>query len=337
MLLIHLIYLMSGSVLIPEFQWQLQTQESRADFRGISVISSQVAWVSGTKGTVLRTMDGGKTWKDVHVPEAEGLDFRDIQAFDDKTAIVLSSGLGPLSRIYKTNNGGKSWSLLWTNPEKDGFYDALAFWNENNGMVLGDPVRGYFQLLITGDGGENWRLLPTNKLPPALEKEGAFAASGTCLVVQGDRDAWFCTGGAKKARVFHTSNRGENWTVHDTPIVAGIDSAGIFSLAFRDGKHGVVVGGDYRQPGKGGANVAMTDDGGKTWTLLENSLPFCSAVGWTGNNWIALGTAGSHHSVDDGKSWSRIDQENYNALGLDSTGIGWAVGPRGKIARLIKN
>ena len=242
-------------------QWQPQDAGTDADLRGLSVVSPAVAWVSGTKGTVARTTDGGKTWTAGAVPGAAGLDFRDVEAFGGATAYLLSAGPGAASRVYKTTDGGKTWALQFKNPDPDGFLDALAFWDEKGGLALGDPVKGRFQLLATDDGGATWTPLPG---PAALPNEGAFAASGTCLVARGTHDAWFVTGGAKAARVFHSADRGRTWTAAETPVAAGVESAGGFSVAFRDRDHGIVVGGDYRKPDVAGTNAAVTADGGKT-------------------------------------------------------------------------
>ena len=233
---------------ITHAQWQRQTISSDADFRGLCVVSAKVAWVSGTKGTYGRTTDGGKTWSVGTVPGADKLDFRDVEAFGEATAYLLSAGPGEDSRIYKTTDGGKTWALQFKNADPAAFFDAMAFWDEKNGIALSDPVQGQFQLIVTDDGGANWKPLAATNLPPALPKEGAFAASGTCLVTQGTSDVWFCTGGAKAARVFHSKDRGQHWTVSETPLIAGADSAGVFSIAFRDEQHGMIVGGDYRKP-----------------------------------------------------------------------------------------
>src|SRR5204863_4666693 len=113
---------------------------------------------------------------------------------------------------------------------------------------LSDPVRGPFRLLLTEDAGNTWKPLPESSCPAALQGEGAFAASGTCLVTMGPNDVWFVTGGAKVARVMHSGDRGKHWTSHETPVLAGVESAGCFSIALRDPAHGVIVGGDYRKP-----------------------------------------------------------------------------------------
>ena len=316
-------------------QWQVQTIQSQADFRGLSVVSPKVAWVSGTLGTYARSIDGGKTWTVGTVPGAEKLDFRDIEAFGAETAYLLSAGPGDASRIYKTTDGGKSWTKQFQSADPGSFFDALAFWDEKNGIALGDPVDGRFQLIATDDGG-NWISLPNKNLPPALPNEGAFAASGTCLVTFGKDDVWFATGGAKVARVFHSNDRGRSWEASDTPIIARAASAGIFSIAFRDKKNGIIVGGDYRKPSDEGATAAVTADGGKTWKLLDKRLPYRSAVAWAKDRWIAVGTSGSHASTDNGDTWKLLDRENYNSVAFAPTGEGWTVGPKGRIAKFAK-
>ncbi|MCW3052497.1 MAG: oxidoreductase, partial [Chthonomonadales bacterium] len=192
------------AVLPPLAQWQPQNSGTDADFRGLCAVSAQVAWASGTHGTVVRTVDGGKHWEKVSVPGAEALDFRDIQAFDTQEASVLSIGPGEQSRIYKTQDGGKHWRHLFTNREAKAFYDAFAFWDHKHGIAISDPVEGRFPLLITEDG-ETWKPLVPDVMPPALLDEGGFAASGTCIAVGGRDDVWFATGGAA-ARVFHSAD-----------------------------------------------------------------------------------------------------------------------------------
>jgi photosystem II stability/assembly factor-like uncharacterized protein len=316
-------------------QWSVQTIKSEADFRGLSVVSSKVAWVSGTRGTFGRTVDGGKTWSVGTVPEADKLDFRDAEAFGEETAYLLSAGPGEDSRIYKTTNGGKTWALQFKNADPKAFFDAIAFWDEKHGIALSDPVDGRFPLVVTEDGGTNWKPLPKKSLPEALPKEGAFAASGTCLITHGEKDVWFCTGGAKTARVFHSDDRGQTWTVSESPVTAGIESAGIFSIAFRDQKHGVIVGGDYRTPDDTGVTGAITKDGGKTWTPSEKQLPYRSCVAWAKDRWVAVGTSGSDFSLD-GATWKPLDREKYNSVAFAPTGEGWAVGPKGRIAKFTR-
>jgi photosystem II stability/assembly factor-like uncharacterized protein len=266
---------------------RVQISHTTESLRAVSAVSRSVAWASGTHGTYLRTTDGGLTWTPAQVAGAEAIDFRAIVAFSADEAFLMSAGLGERSRIYHTSDGGNHWQLQFTNTNPKGFFDSMVFWDAKHGVVLGDPIPDdsgilKFELLLTEDG-QNWRGIPTAKLPAAIEGEGAFAASNTCLaIVPGGLDAnlWFATGG-KMARVFHSGDRGQSWEVVDTPMVHGPDSAGIFSIAFRDAMHGVIAGGDYKHPNDDGPNLAFSDDGGKTWTLSPlHPLAYFSAVAY---------------------------------------------------------
>lgn len=252
---------------------RIQISHTTENLRGVSAVSRQVAWASGTHGTYLRTVDGGRTWTAAQVPDASTLDFRGVAAISANDAFLMSSGPGEQSRIYHTGDGGKHWELQVSNKNPKGFFDSIAFWDPKHGIVLGDPIpddsgKLKFELLQTEDG-QTWKPVPASGLPDAVEGEGGFAASNTCLAIlrdPEDRNVWFATGG-NVARVFHSPDRGQTWQVYDTPIMHGADSTGIFSIAFRDALHGVIAGGDYKQPKKDGPNLAFTEDGGKTWTL----------------------------------------------------------------------
>jgi photosystem II stability/assembly factor-like uncharacterized protein len=235
------------------------------------------------------------TWTPAQVPDATTLDFRAVVAFSATEAFLMSAGPGEQSRIYHTSDAGQHWQLQFTNTNPKGFLDSMVFWDPKHGVVLGDPIpdesgKLKFELLETADG-ETWKPIPPAQLPAAMEGEGAFAASNTCLAIiptnvrksdasAPDANLWFATGG-KTARVFHSPDRGQTWQVFDTPILQGPDSAGIFSIAFRDALHGVIAGGDYKHPKDDGPNLAFTDDGGKTWTLSDlHPLAFFSGVAY---------------------------------------------------------
>ena len=312
--------------------WVAEESGTTASLRGISAVNDYVAWASGTNGTVLRTVNRGVTWKAAKVPGAADLDFRAIHAFDDKTALLLSIGNGEKSRIYKTTDGGGRWSLLYTNPDPKGFFDALAFWDDTHGILLGDPVDGHFVIMTTDDGGESWH---RQKTPAAVQGEGAFAASNSCLTLHGAREVWFGTGGPGGARVFHSDDAGATWTVAKTPIRNDSASAGIFSIYFSDPKRGIAVGGDYNKTTDTTGTIAQTVDGGKTWTA--NGAPlngFRSAILHVDalKAWIATGTAGSDIS-SDAKSWKQFDGGNYNAVSFAGA-TGFAAGPKGAVAKI---
>jgi photosystem II stability/assembly factor-like uncharacterized protein len=323
-------------------QWTAVESPTEVELRGLSVVSPSVVWASGQRGTVIRTTDGGRSWILQTIPGASGLDLRAIDATSPLVAHAIS--IGDSSRIYRTTDGGKTWSLRWSATKKGTFLDAIRFWDPRNGIAMSDPVEGRFLILMTSDGGESWSEIPAERIPPALEGEGGFAASGSCLTVFGSSHVWFASGGAKVARVYHSADRGRTWSVHDTPIRAGIASAGIFSVDFRDARNGVIAGGDYQQPSLRGRNLALTKDGGRTWTLADSTASpagYRSAVaflpGITGRVLVAVGLTGTDISRDGGGSWLNVDSVAYNSAAFATPSRGWAVGPAGRIARWSRN
>jgi photosystem II stability/assembly factor-like uncharacterized protein len=323
-------------------QWTPQTSGTKARLRGLNVVNDKIVWASGAQGTFVRTTDGGTTWKAGGVIGASELDFRDFHAVDDSKAYLLSIGEGEKSRIYRTTDGGKSWALQFMNRDAKGFLDALAFWDADHGIALGDPVDGRFTILTTDDGGMNWKKSPAENMPEALKGEGAFAASGTCLAVQGDRNVWFGTGGANVARVFRSDDRGQSWKVHETPIRAGNATSGIFSLAFQNENRGVAIGGDYKDPDQTDAIVAWTSDGGRNWTLPRVAGPagYRSAVvvvpATTRPTLVAVGPTGSDFSTDGGQTWIPLGKIGFHAVGFANPDTGWAVGDNGMIVRFSR-
>src|SRR5208282_3935665 len=236
-----------------------------SNLRGVSVSKTHsgnyAMWVSGTKGTVLRSLDDGQSWKQLKVEDGTDLDFRDIEAFGETTAYVMSSGDGGRSRIYKTTDGGKSWTLQYTDKRPGFFLDSLACDSRTHCFALSDPVDGKFLILTTSDG-QHWKELPRDKMPAALPTEGAFAASGTSIALCSDKDIYFGTGGPA-ARVFHSADRGRSWNVTETPMASGSASRGIFSVACH-GRSLVAVGGDYRSPASSNQVAVYSSDSGAT-------------------------------------------------------------------------
>jgi photosystem II stability/assembly factor-like uncharacterized protein len=227
--------------------------------------------------------------------------------------------------------------LQFKNEDPKGFYDAMSFWNPERGIVYGDSVDGRLFIMTTENGGRTWLRVPGKDLPPALENEGAFAASGTNIAVVGNSHAWIGTGGASKSRVLRTVDGGRSWMVSDTALLAGA-SAGIFSIVFRDQNHGVVVGGDYKKEGEAVDNVAVTNDGGVTWKLAKGLSGFRSVVAYVPGmkgTLVALGPSGADYSTDDGNSWKPFESKSFDTVSFArGKRLGWAAGNNGNLALL---
>ncbi len=319
--------------------------------RGISAVDANVAWASGREGTVLRTVDGGAHWQAMHVPGAEKLDFRDVEGFDADTAVVLSIGPGPDSRVYRTTDGGRSWTLALQNADPRAFFDCMAF-DGARGWMLGDPVDGAFQVYASADGGRTWALQP-GAMPPAEKDEAAFAASGTCIATApwGVRMA---VGGGGAARAFVDAGDGGRdggapggpaaaarpaagaWRAYATPIPARVPAAGIFSAAPAGGDM-LLVGGDFEhEAAPGSAALAMRQgDGSVEVSALPDPRGYRSGVACAGDarpRCVAVGPSGVDVLVDG--RWQPLSGTGYDAVDLAADGSGWASGDKGRIARV---
>jgi hypothetical protein len=335
--------------------WTLNELDSTAEasLRGLAVVDELVAWCGGSDGTLLRTTDGGRHWLPRPIPGAEDLDFRSLWALDAQSAWTASAGPGSASRIYHTSDGGQNWTLQHTNREPEGFFDAIAFWPGSagqRGLVVGDPVAGHLTILRTEDGGAHWEPLPSAAQPPSLPGEYAFAASGTSLALVAPSTAWIVTGGSV-ARMLRSTDGGTSWVAVPLPLGDGSEGAGAFSIATGDGVHGVVVGGNYREPELAARHWARTEDGGRSWSGPGGSGGAEGPEGPTGpagyrscvavlprtnhRTWIAVGPSGVDISDDGGRVWRSLGHQALNSVAWAPSGRrGFAVGPAGSLYRL---
>ncbi len=330
--------------------------------QAVSPVDARVVWASGLGGTYARSTDGGASWRARVVPGAEALQFRDVEGVSAEVAYLLAAGPGAESRVYKTADGGDTWALQFQNGDPKAFYDCFAFWSAARGFVVADSIDGRFPALATADG-EAWRAVG-GRLPPALPGEGAFAASGTCVATRGAKRAWFASSGAAKARVFATRDGGETWAARETPIVQGAKTSGGASVAFRDGRRGMLGGGDLSAMAAFSDNVARSRDGGESWQLAARS-PFAGPVfglsyalgrgddggpGGSGDGGddreglgdggapprvVITGPGGAAWSPDEGDTWVRLEGvDNYWAVAFADARRGWLVGTEGRILKV---
>ena len=319
-------------------QWQPQPIQTDASFRAVSVAGPDVVWIGGTKGTFVRTDNGGQSWQSGAVPDAQTCDFRDVHAIDAQTAYLMSAGPAEKgqARIYKTTNGGQTWALLYQTQQPGVFFDGMDFWDKQHGIVFSDPVNGKWFILTTSDGGETWQPVPLGGLPLMQPNEGAFAASGTSLVVQGKRNVWIASGGAMTGRVFRSTDRGQTWGVSNTPL-PGAEATGLFGMKFFSEKVGVVVGGNYKQEQQTGPNAAITRDGGQTWQLLAPTDPpgLKEAIALLpGDRLLVVGPSGTSLSADQGQTWQRLDTDGFHSVAC-AKGTCYAVGAKGKVSKQV--
>ena len=305
----------------------------KTSLRGLSVVSDKIIWVSGSNGTVGVSQDGGEKWKWINVnPDSnrdEKTDFRDIEAFDATTAIIM--GIAEPAYILKTVDAGETWKVVYENKTKGMFLDAMEFWNEQSGIVLGDPVNNKFFIARTFDGGNTWRDIPKQNYPQADSGEACFASSGTNIRALAKDEACFVSGGLR-SRLFIRDKR------IDLPILQGKESTGANSIAVKNKKILIVVGGDFTKPDQTEKNCFITTDGGKTWispTVAPHGYRSCvEYIG--GNKWICCGLNGIDYSTDNGKTWNLISSESFHVCRKAKNGKSvFFAGINGKIGKII--
>lgn len=317
-----------------ELVWTEQASGVEHSLRGLSVVDADTAWVGTQDGTVLLTVDGGANWAQFRIAEAGTMDLRSAHGFDGQSALFITAGHP--AQLFRTDDGGASFDLVYQDPSDQAFYDTLAFWNAHDGIAFSDPVDGAFRILLTHDGGTSWQA--ASGLPEPLDGEAGFAASNTMIALAGDNMAWIGTGGGDRARVLHTANAGESWSVHDTPMASGAGGAGIFSVAVMDGQI-VIVGGNYTEADIVDGTSAWSKDDGTTWHVpSETASGYRSAVaaipGHAGH-FVAVGPNGTDLTRDGGMSWVRISETGFHAIAFAPDGsAGWAVGSDGRISRV---
>jgi photosystem II stability/assembly factor-like uncharacterized protein len=304
------------------------TPNKKTSIRGLSVVTDNIIWVSGSNGLVGLSLDGGEKWKWIHVETFDTTDFRDIEAFDATTAVIMS--VAEPAYILKTVDAGETWEVVFENKNKGMFLDAMEFWNEQSGIVIGDPIDNKFFIARTFDGGQTWRDIPKEYYPVADSGEACFASSGTNLRALARDEACFVSGGLR-SRLFIRDQK------IDLPIIQGTQTTGANSVAVKSKKNIIVVGGDFMQPDSTTKNCFITTDGGNKWTAPK--VPphgYRSCIEYLGgNNWICCGLNGVDYSANNGKTWYLISNESFHVCRKAKYGKSvFLAGANGKIGKL---
>ncbi|MFN3998913.1 WD40/YVTN/BNR-like repeat-containing protein [Algoriphagus sp.] len=321
---------LAGMCQAQDHHWKEFVTPVKASLRGLSPVSDQVCWASGSGGTWLRTTDGGKSWDHGVIEGLDTVDFRSIHAFDENIAVAASAGQPAV--IFRTENGGKSWEKV----HQEGplaFFDGMAFFDEERGYVIGDPVDGFWMILEALDGGKSWKSL--ENLPLAEEGEAAFAASGSSMITT-ENSLIFGTGGLVSNLHFYDFTS-KNWEKVKTPILQGEASQGIFAIA--ESENGIFcVGGDYTKLELREKNAFKYS--GKSFQIpsvaplgYRSGLTYDSETGL----FVAVGPSGSDYSADMGNHWANFSSTGYHTVKASYDGKSiWASGSGGRVGILIQ-
>ena len=311
------------------------TSFENTSIRGLSVVSDDIIWASGSNGMVALSTDGGNTWKWNKVKGYEDRDFRDIEGFDHKTAVIMA--VAEPAVILKTFNGGETWKPVYADSSKGMFLDVMEFWENGNGIVVGDPIDGKIYVARTDDFGNTWQRYRSKSLPDVEEGEAMFASSGTNIRRFSNLEAMVVTGGKRSRLMIH-----EKWI--GIPIVQGTSSTGANSVAIWNQAPKkpriVVVGGDFTRDTATDKNCYYTTDIGKTWKYPDSPPHgYRSCVEFINSDWlIACGTSGVDISADGGRTWKLVSSEGFHVCQkAKKGGAVFLAGTKGRIARFVQN
>jgi len=312
----------------------------KTSIRGLSVVNNNVVWVSGSNGMVGKSSNAGKNWKWMTVKGFEKNEFRDIEAFDANTAIIMAipdaENVHP-ANILKTTDGGETWKIVYENKTKGMFLDAMEFRDPKNGTVIGDPVEGKFFIAKTTDGGNSWNELSAEERFVADSGEAFFASSGTNIRMLYNGSVVIASGG-KNSRLFYDK------TVFDLPMTKGKETAGTNSVAVFDNYKKnkankiVVVGGDFTADSLTDKNCFVSNNGGKTWERPKAPPHgYRSCVEFLNKETIVTcGLNGVDYSFDGGKNFYWISKEGFHVCRYARIGnTVYLAGGNGKIGKLV--
>lgn len=295
-------------------QNQIKIYETGREFsiRGISIPDPSVIWISGSNGLVGISKDTGISYLFSEIKDSINLDFRDIHAFNDSEALIISTG-SP-GYIYKTYDGGKNWKQVYVNAAKAIFFDGFDFRDKQHGIAFSDPVNKKFFIVTTHDGGETWQEPDSLSIPECITGEAGFAASGTTITCSKNETVMIASGGSQ-SRLFISDDFGTHWKAIPTPMISGKETTGIFSICNApDHERIYIIGGDYKKENLFSDNFFYSDDKGKTWqTGTTQPAGYRSCILPVGiNSLICTGSNGSDFSDDRGVTWKKIDGNDFN-------------------------
>lgn len=308
---------------------QLLDSAKTPSIRGLSVVNDNIVWVSGANGMIGRSIDGGATFKWTKVDGFAKTDFRDIEAFDTNTAIIM--GIDTPGVILKTIDGGISWKIVFMDKRPGMFLDAMEFFNEKSGVVIGDPINGKIFMAVTVDGGDNWRTMPEQLVPAAEKGEAMFASSGTNIRSVGKNELLFITGGTY-SRIFIRNDK------ILLPIIQGKETTGANSLAVWDKKTFAVVGGDFMNAASTEKNCVLTKNAGKTFNVPATPpFGYRSCVEYLSKSkLITCGITGVDVSEDGGNNWRTISATGFHVVRKAKKGKAvFLAGAKGRVAKLV--
>lgn len=312
-ILLSLCCLTCGLPVMPQ-SIELLLTGRQSSLRGLSVVDDCIAWASGSRGTIGRSTDGGKTWAWLTVPGFEGSDFRDIEAWNEHIAVIMA--VGRPAWILRTADGGAHWTLAYSDTTAGVFLDAMHFLSDGRGVCVGDPIDGRLYELRTADSGRSWTKTPPKRSPILEKGEAFFASSGSNTVLLSNGKRLAVTGGQRSRLLVDNKST-------ELPLLQGGTSTGANSMAaWGRGRRLVVVGGDFSKDKDVIGTAAVSRNRGRSWQVPEAGLNgYRSSVQFVDRMLLlSCGTSGIDGSTDGGMHWKPISQQGFHVCAKAKTG-----------------
>ncbi len=298
-------------------QIRLLTTGRPVSLRGLSAVNDQIIWVSGSAGSVGLSVDGGKTWRWTSVPNYEKTDFRDIEAFSEKEAVIM--GITQPAVILRTVDGGINWKKSFEDSSGTMFLDAMDF-NGSYGMVVGDPQDGKIFIAETMNGGITWTKKIHAEFETTARGESFFAASGSnCLIQKVNNKSYpyqyLLVSGGKKSNLYIGTSPDHSGTYH-LSMNEGGETTGANSIAVNPSNPSEVfiVGGDFSHDSVRYGNSLRV-----SLPLFSQMVPLVPPHGYrscveyiSDRRLICCGTNGVDISDDGGIHWRLISNSGFH-------------------------
>lgn len=341
-----------------------QTAALGQSFRGLSVVNDNIVWVSGSKGSVLRTTNSGKTWDTLNPKDYCHKDFRDIHAWNSKHAVIMSSG--DSSVLLETKDGGVSWKLIYHDNRKGSFFDAIDV-QKNNILLVGDGIPNQNPYIILID--KNRKVHYFNDFPfvhfehfwhwaclagRRNDTFTFFAASGSNVqwfgknrfgIIPVSRDSsYYITGKYSKrkpmknwAKEKYKSNSLMFDQLSNIPFKSQ-KAGGAYSFLAIDKSTILAVGGSFYMPDSGNQSAFYSNDQGKNWQVASTSVSgYRSGLAYHPKTKLCISTGpnGTDFSTDKGKNWKTTQLGGFNVCAFSKQYL-WLAGSAKKGVRKIK-
>jgi photosystem II stability/assembly factor-like uncharacterized protein len=306
------------------------------DLTDVFFVNGEVGWVAGKSGTILRTIDAGKTWEAQlgGDPEDKSPPVRELHFLDERRGWAVQGEAGVTWKMLHTRDG-ESWEEIGTVP-----YGArsIVFTSPLTGYLAGNPsmsVTGGGIMFRTTDGGRTWKPVFTCQAKVSM---GGLNQNIDCVFGQirfptpnvgyavANRG---CTACGAPPLIAKTSDGGETWSIMIGPGVLEEDE--VSSIAFLDEQTGFA-----RLASK---KLHVTTDGGATWRGIVASpgeaIQFADpSVGWA----VALDYTELRlsYTTDGGKRWTSREVKlptTTRAFSLPRRDRAYIVGANGMIFR----